>query len=240
MAWAAPIDVTFCGCESGSHTSLTICDQFACPNGPKLTTPTPCPSGFCAWPTNPSLGQCTPRSVTIPAGDDPVDTRVHKYCLCAGQSIAVPLLTGCDGSLVCPNQIDLVTDKAAYDATAGPGCTQQLPSMSFWDTCVYTSRTMGVLESLLVSTESCLCNLADNKGVTGTWDPVAVDCSRSLCHNSAPLKRRAVAHDGMEIPILLPPSIFTAVTPLIPITTEATPGSLLTANPGPTSVPTSG
>jgi hypothetical protein len=26
MAWGAPIDVTFCGCESGSHTGLTICD----------------------------------------------------------------------------------------------------------------------------------------------------------------------------------------------------------------------
>jgi len=187
------------------------------------------------------MGQCTPRSITVPAGDDPVDTQVHKYCLCAGQSTAVPMLTGCEGSLVCPNRVGLVTDKKAYDAAAGSGCTQQLPSMSFWDTCVYTSRTLVVLGSMLVSTESCLCNLADNKTVTGTWDPVAVDCSRSLCHNSVPLKRKAVFPEHIdEALILLPPSVVTAVKPLIPITTEATPGSLPTANPGPTSVATSG
>jgi hypothetical protein len=139
MAWGGMRDVTVCDCESGSHAGTTVCDQFACPNGPKLETPTPCPSGACAWPTNTSPGQCIPRSAKVFTGGEPDDWRTFSFCMCDHQgSTQVPLLPGCDGAQVCPNQLDLVTDEAAYNAVADVSCTQQLPSLSFWDSCVYT------------------------------------------------------------------------------------------------------
>jgi hypothetical protein len=87
---------------------------------------------------------------------------------------------------------------------------------------------------------TCMCNIADTKGVTNHYRPVTAKCGPVfLCHNSAPLERRAVSYEEMETPVMLPPSSSTAVMPLISMTTEATPGSLPTAIPGPTSAPTS-
>lgn len=240
MAWGGARDATLCGCESGTHTGLTICDQFACPNGPQLKTPTPCPLGSCVWPTNKKLGTCTSTSAVVFTGG-PV--RTFDYCECRHQGTAVvPMLTDCDGTHVCPNQVNHVTDYGAYNGVIDYTCTQELPSLSFWDSCVYTrDPPLGPgIEHEKDIRHACLCNIADNKGVTNTYDPVTVNCGKYLCHNSAPLQRRAVSYEQGETSTVLPLSISMGVTPLIPITTEATPGSLPTANPGPTSVPSSG
>jgi hypothetical protein len=248
MAWGGAHDITFCGCESGSrsHAGTTVCDQFVCPNDPELETPTPCPLGACAWPTNEKLGKCSSTTAVLSTDGGPA--RTFGYCECQHQGVEpVPMLTGCDGSHGCPNQADLVTaDRdGAYNGASDTSCTLGLPSMSFWDSCVYTRDLPFGWE---IKEEDnirhyCLCNVADNRGVTNTYAPVTVNCGNFLCHNSAPIRlgRRDVAsHGQMEAPILSSPSVVTAVTPLVSVTTGATPGSLPTANAGPTSVPMSG
>jgi hypothetical protein len=136
-----------------------------------------------------------------------------------------------------------VTDEAAYNAVVDVSCTERLPSLSFWDSCVYTRdpAPQGVVSERAEDLgHMCMCNVVDAKGVTNHYLPVTAKCGLVfLCHNSAPLKRRAVSYEQVETPIELPHSISTAVTPLIPIMTEATPGSLPIANSGPTNAPTS-
>ena len=233
--------VTFCGCESGRHVGTTICGQYACPNGPKLETPAECPPGSCAWPTNTKLGQCASRSARVFTGGEPDNFRTFDYCMCDHQrSMNVPMLTGCDGVHVCPNQVDLVTDKAAYSNVEDVACTEQLPSLSFWDSCVYTRdpAPKGVASEAVDDIKhTCMCKIADNKGVTNHYRPITARCGAFLCHNSAPVKleRRAVDPERIGTPIDVPPSFYTAVTPLIAVTIEPTPGSLPTAKPGPTS-----
>jgi hypothetical protein len=245
MLWHGGSDITFCACESGTRQGLTICGQFACPNGPQLETPTPCPSSACAWPTNTKLGRCKPRSAKISTGGGLDDFQTYSFWMCDYQgSTQVPMLTGCDGAHVCPNRLDLVTDTDAYNAAVDVSCTEQLPSHSFWDSCVYTRDppARGVVSELIEDIKhTCMCNIADAKSVTNPYHPLTAKCGPTfLCHNSAPLSRRAALFEPLATPILPPPSLSTAVTPLIPITTEATPGSLPTVLPGPTSVSTTG
>jgi hypothetical protein len=82
MAWGGAHDITFCGCESGSrsHAGTTVCDQFVCPNDPELETPTPCPRGACAWPTNEKLGKCSSKTAVLSTDGGPV--RTFGYCEC--------------------------------------------------------------------------------------------------------------------------------------------------------------
>jgi hypothetical protein len=243
MNWGAPIPVTFCSCESGTHGGTTVCDQFVCPNDPNLEIPTPCPQSACALPTNKKLGKCSSTTAVLSTGGGPL--RTFSYCECKHQGVApVPMLTGCDGSHVCPNQADLVTDYSAYNGVSDYSCTLGLPSLSFWDSCVYTRDLpfgWEIKEEANIR-HSCLCNVADNKGATNTYAPVTVNCGNYLCHNSAPIRlRRAVSDEQMEASAVLPPpSVVTAAMPLVSITAEATPGSLPTANPGPTSTHSAG
>jgi len=138
MIWNGSPDVTYCDCESGRHQGTTVCGHFACPNGPKLETPTSCPPGSCVWPTNTKLGQCASRKAHVLTGGEPGDFQTFDFCMCDHQgSMTVPMLAGCDGTYVCPNRVDLVTDKAVYNAAGDVACTEELPRLSFWDSCVY-------------------------------------------------------------------------------------------------------
>jgi hypothetical protein len=233
---------SWCACESEERVDFsTVCGQLVCPNLRKTTEfvrPTPCPASACNWPTNTELGRCA--SVTVePMPGAFQHYSLTEYCVCAGETTAtIDLVTGFDGSRVCPNQRELVTN--TWAAATQRWCPTELPHLPFFESCgIYTWSTVidtlpGLEPKHTSYSTMCTCNdVSDNVSI---WQIPTVrgvsSCGEYLCHNSASLIPDTLEPSkSLRISIrdLQRTTSATAFMPLLAVTTDATPGSMPTA-----------
>jgi hypothetical protein len=231
---------SWCGCESKKKVDFsTECGRLVCPNlkeTTEWTTPTPCPVELCDWPKNTELGLCESINVGLVEGRT-VPHFLADYCACGNQGTAmVDFVTGCDGSRICPNQAELITDShdLPYD------CPTALPHLPFFESCgVHTLTGSIQVDGKLEVSTRCTCNAPGND--LSYWQVPTVSgmrCGEYLCPNSAGVVKETAA-PGLWPPITMKRGLqqdtsATAVMPLLAVTTDATPGSIPTAA-GPTS-----
>lgn len=219
---------------------ITVCSTRMCPNfaseiditltttrntdplftftDPKETV-MPHSTSKCEEPYDPQLGQCTFMTVGTWEGVR-AHTTLPNYCVCADQGTStVGLTKGCDGTLVCPNQKDLVTGPASGILLPETACLTQLPSLSFFHSCGLTMEHGKIF---------CACNEGDKEASIWTVEAITrpEKCGGYLCPNSMPFKLETFDRHMNEVQRA--PAV-TGVDSPMAITTEATPGSKPTA-----------
>lgn len=219
---------------------VTVCSTLMCPNfaseiditltttrntDPLFTftvpkeTSTEHSTSECEEPYDPQLGQCTLMTVGTWEGVR-AHTTLPNYCVCADQGTStVDLTKGCDGTLVCPNQRDLVTGPASGILLPETACLTQLPSLSFFRSCGLTMEHGEIF---------CACNGNDKEASIWTVEAITrpEKCRGYLCPNSMPFKMETFdrhINEAQQAPAV------TRVDSLVTITTDATPGSIPTA-----------
>jgi hypothetical protein len=216
-----------------------------------------CSDSDCVWPTNINLGRCTFRPVStlyfVPPYDDPAhdahwEVAYHPgidYCDCQGQGTTmVSAMDGCTSTLrLCPNQVGLGAGNwdSAIATTLGPACPTALPRLPYFEACGLTtftgsnpSRThFSDMDNYTIRT-FCTCNYVGETGSRASSyviETVDRECDGGyICHNSVGFvtgKPKA----NKRVPERT--STATAASPLLAVTTDATPGSAPMA-PGPT------
>lgn len=247
---------TSCKCEfEGGTTKVNrevVCGQTVCPNQAEqisLKYPNECPWSACVPPLNSDFGRCALKTHLWMARD--LQSMTGYECNCDMQpSTRVNVQTGCNGRPVCPNQINMVTNVPSWTDIVPQGeqtkaCWTYLPSLLFFGSCTLTWKPVDSAPPFLGRKDACYCNVKDDPEWPAIFEPKHTACGGGwLCPNSDPIKverRSAGLNESFEVNdgtwhgmVLELPATATAVVPLMPMVTDATPGSVPLAASEPT------
>jgi hypothetical protein len=206
-----------------------------------------CADSDCAWPTNTNLGRCTLMPVQTLSLDPGAPGRISNqgmklepypdidYCRCQGQGTTmIEAMPNCDGSsCICINQNNLVL--STWDAASMSDCPTELPRLPFFEACglttfksKVTSQDFLLFDNVQTVTWTiCTCNKVTETGKddsTYVISTVARGCDGGyMCHNSVGfVAGKPKAHKRL----LEQASTATVASPLLAVTTDATPGSV--------------
>lgn len=232
-----------CECDyDGEKTKVplqTVCGEKVCPKPvgqTSIAVPDDCPESACVPPLDTEFGQCHLRTYEYTKKGE---SMTGYACNCNMQpSTRVNLASDCSGGPVCTNQKHLVTRVPGWTDIVPQGeqtlaCWSYLPSLLFFE------LPMQTVAPFLEGDVACMCDVADDPDAESphSFRPPFKGCGGSwLCPNSDHLKverRSAGLNDSFAVEDgtwhgsgLQLPATATAVGPLMPVVTDATPGSI--------------